>query len=115
MTLTWPEVQELDPIRLNLGGYHDCEPAPLYRHYVAVDLAPDADFSVAHDLSTPIPLRDACVERVLSEQQELSGDKMGQILSISATNVYVMLYRARSALRECLERNWFGGKEAKGC
>ena len=29
------------------------------------------------------------------------------ILSISDSNLWVMLHRARMALRECLEMNWF--------
>jgi RNA polymerase sigma-70 factor (ECF subfamily) len=29
------------------------------------------------------------------------------ILSITDTNLWVMLHRARMALRECLEINWF--------
>jgi RNA polymerase sigma-70 factor (ECF subfamily) len=30
-------------------------------------------------------------------------------LGITSTNCFVMLYRARMRLRECLELNWFGG------
>ena len=32
-----------------------------------------------------------------------------KILDISASNTSVILYRARMALRSCLERNWFSG------
>jgi RNA polymerase sigma-70 factor (ECF subfamily) len=28
-------------------------------------------------------------------------------LAITANNLWVILYRARMSLRECLERNWF--------
>jgi RNA polymerase sigma-70 factor (ECF subfamily) len=52
----------------------------------------------------PARTRDAFL---LSEHHQLNGEKLSKILGISATNVYVMLHRARSALRSCLERNWF--------
>jgi RNA polymerase sigma-70 factor (ECF subfamily) len=31
-------------------------------------------------------------------------------LGITATNSWVLLYRARMALRECLQAKWFGGE-----
>jgi RNA polymerase sigma-70 factor (ECF subfamily) len=52
---------------------------------------------------------------LLAEQRQLTTENLCQVLDASATNVYAMLYRARSALRECLERNWFGGSAGKGC
>lgn len=67
MPLTWPEVSTHEPIRLNLGGSGDCHPNPDYPHYVAVDLEPQDEQGVAHDLSKPIPLPDGSVQRVLSE------------------------------------------------
>jgi len=67
MPLTWSEVSALEPIRLNLGGSGDCDPNPLYPNYVVVDLEPRDEHGVAHDLSAPLPLADASVERVLSE------------------------------------------------
>ena len=33
-------------------------------------------------------------------------------LGITSTNCFVMLYRARMRLRECLEMNWFGTRES---
>ena len=41
---------------------------------------------------------------LLSERHDLPAENLGQILGVTTTHVYVMLYRARSALRECLER-----------
>ena len=49
---------------------------------------------------------------LLFEQQELSAENIGKTLDATTTNVGVMLYRARSALRHCLERHWFGPKVA---
>jgi SAM-dependent methyltransferase len=67
MPLSWVQVAQREPIRLNLGGGTDCHPRPQYRDYVAVDLETDADFGVCHDLLTPIPLPDGSVDRVLTE------------------------------------------------
>ncbi|MHC5028944.1 MAG: sigma-70 family RNA polymerase sigma factor [Planctomycetota bacterium] len=46
---------------------------------------------------------------LLVEQQQLTTDDVKSVLGATAANIHVMLYRARSGLRQCLERNWFGG------
>jgi RNA polymerase sigma-70 factor (ECF subfamily) len=33
------------------------------------------------------------------------------MLNVSESNLWVMLHRARMALRRCMEENWFGRKE----
>jgi len=40
----------------------------------------------------------------------LSAKEICKEMQITATNCWVMLYRARMSLRLCLEQNWFGGK-----
>jgi RNA polymerase sigma-70 factor (ECF subfamily) len=40
------------------------------------------------------------------ELEGLSSEEIRKILNISATNSYVMLYRARMRMRDCLEVNW---------
>src|SRR5205823_382467 len=42
------------------------------------------------------------------------GEEICKELSITSTNLWVILYRARVALRQCLEQNWFtrGGRAA---
>ena len=45
---------------------------------------------------------------MLREMEELEAAQICQALSISQSNLWVMLHRARMALRECLELNWFG-------
>ncbi len=40
----------------------------------------------------------------------LSGDDVCEILSLSSSNLWVITYRARQAMRNCLTHNWFGGK-----
>jgi RNA polymerase sigma-70 factor (ECF subfamily) len=46
---------------------------------------------------------------LMREWLELDTDAICQELSISSTNVWTMLHRARMRLRECLQLNWFGG------
>jgi RNA polymerase sigma-70 factor (ECF subfamily) len=47
--------------------------------------------------------------------REMDGAKSKEIcgdLNISESNLWVILHRARMALRECLEINWFGTGKA---
>lgn len=44
---------------------------------------------------------------MLREMEEISANEICKTLSISESNLWVMLHRARLALRECLEKNWF--------
>jgi RNA polymerase sigma-70 factor, ECF subfamily len=66
---------------------------------------------------------DFCLEKLppntarvfmMREVMELDGDEICKELSITSTNLWVILYRARVALRQCLEQNWFaqGGRTA---
>jgi len=63
----------------------------------------------------------ACMERLpekqrlVFEMRELAGDDSDTIcntLEVSSTNLHVLIHRARLALRGCLEKNWFGGRQA---
>jgi RNA polymerase sigma factor (sigma-70 family) len=45
--------------------------------------------------------------RVMREMDGVPSKEICSILSISDSNLWVMLHRARMALRECLEMNWF--------
>lgn len=49
----------------------------------------------------------------LREMEDLSSEEICKALGISATNLWVMLHRARAHLRHCLEMNWFGQKSEK--
>ena len=44
---------------------------------------------------------------MMREVMELESDEICKELAITANNLWVILYRARMALRECLEQNWF--------
>jgi RNA polymerase sigma-70 factor (ECF subfamily) len=45
---------------------------------------------------------------MMREFMEMTTDEICQELAISTTNCWVILHRARLALRECLDINWFG-------
>lgn len=45
---------------------------------------------------------------LLREVMEENTENICQELSITPTNLWTMLYRARLGLRECLDRNWVG-------
>lgn len=47
---------------------------------------------------------------MMREWLELETDEICKELNISASNAWVMLYRARIRLRECLDLNWFGNQ-----
>jgi RNA polymerase sigma-70 factor, ECF subfamily len=62
----------------------------------------------------------ACVDKLppalgrifmMREWLEQDTDEICKELDISSTNCFVMLYRARMRLRECLTMNWFDAKE----
>jgi len=45
---------------------------------------------------------------MMREHLGLDTDEICKELGITPTHCWVMLYRARMALRQCLEMNWFG-------
>ncbi len=49
---------------------------------------------------------------LMREWLELSSDEICKELSLTPTNLYVQLHRARLRLRECLELNWFANASA---
>ncbi|OGL46654.1 MAG: hypothetical protein A2161_01945 [Candidatus Schekmanbacteria bacterium RBG_13_48_7] len=49
----------------------------------------------------------------LREIEGLETKEVCDILNISKANLWVILHRARSRLRRCLEINWFGNKRGK--
>jgi len=62
-------------------------------------------------------MMDFCLEKlppntarvfVMREVLELESEEICKELQITANNLWVILYRARMSLRECLELNWFG-------
>ena len=49
---------------------------------------------------------------LMREHMGMETDEICKEMAITSTHCWVLLYRARMALRRCLEMNWFG-KEAK--
>jgi len=45
---------------------------------------------------------------VLSVMEEMGSDETCKALSVSATNLYVLLHRARLRLRDCLDKKGLG-------
>lgn len=58
------------------------------------------------DCLSKLPQRVADVF-MLREMEDVPGKEICTMLRISESNLWVMLHRARMALRECLEINWF--------
>ena len=52
---------------------------------------------------------------MMREVMELESDEICKELAITANNLWVILYRARMALRACLEKHWFadGGRRPR--
>ncbi|MGH8798824.1 MAG: sigma-70 family RNA polymerase sigma factor [Casimicrobiaceae bacterium] len=51
---------------------------------------------------------------MMREVLELDGDEICKELTITSTNLWVILYRARMALRQCLEQHWFAATPRAG-
>ena len=67
-------------------------------------------------------MMDFCLEKLppntarvfmMREVMELESDEICKELAITTNNLWVILYRARMSLRECLEQNWFNDRRAK--
>src|SRR5258706_4107518 len=63
-----------------------------------------------HDCSAKLPKNVAAVFN-LREVDGLESKEICTMLNISENNLWVMLHRARMALRRCLETNWFAKQE----
>ncbi len=50
----------------------------------------------------------------LRELDELPTEDVCKVLNVTPTNLWVMLHRARTQLRRCLELNWFGRVPREG-
>jgi RNA polymerase sigma-70 factor (ECF subfamily) len=63
-------------------------------------------WKVFEDCFASLPARQAQAF-ALTEFDGQSGDELCKNLSISSSNLWVLLHRARMRLRECLEQHWF--------
>jgi RNA polymerase sigma-70 factor (TIGR02943 family) len=62
--------------------------------------------SVLRDCLTLLPIRQGDAFQ-LREIRDFDSEEICKILGISSTNYWVILHRARLAIRACLEKNWF--------
>lgn len=60
-----------------------------------------------HDCASKLP-KNISAAFSLREIDDIDGKEICRLLNISESNLWVMLHRARTALRRCLETNWFG-------
>ncbi len=58
----------------------------------------------------PERLAEAFTLRMMDDREP---DEVCKVLSITPTNLWVILHRARARLRACLESNWFNSKSAE--
>jgi len=72
----------------------------------------DEFWKVMRDCLAKLPERVATVF-MMREMDEVGSKEICATLSISDSNLWVMLYRARMALRECLAINWFENPEVQ--
>jgi RNA polymerase sigma-70 factor (ECF subfamily) len=86
-------------------------------------VTPPADWGPEESLNRRqfLDIVDFCLEKLppntarafmMREVLELETDEICKEMAITANNLWVILYRARMALRECLERNWFTQRTA---
>ena len=97
---------------------------PMFRDNGAWD-APPADWGDPENAlsrSEFMEIMELCLEKLppntarvfmMREILELESDEICKELTITANNLWVILYRARMALRHCLEENWFSAPSGR--
>ena len=73
----------------------------------------EAFWKTFHDCSSKLPKNVSAVFS-LREVDGVESKEICALLNISENNLWVMLHRARMALRRCLETNWFTKENAPG-
>jgi len=71
------------------------------------DLDNELFWRTYRDCASKLPKNVAAVFN-FRELDGMESREICELLSISESNLWVMLHRARMALRRCLEMNWFG-------
>jgi len=104
------DIEDLDGLFKTSNGAWEAEPADW------------GDPEQALNRSQFFDIMDFCLEKLppntarvfmMREVMELESDEICKELTITANNLWVILYRARMSLRECLEKNWFKGSGAR--
>ena len=101
--------QELDGLMFKADGHFKSQPADWGDP--EQQLSSRQFFEVLEACTSKLPPAMARVF-LMREWLELSSEDICKELNLTATNLYVQLHRARLRLRECLELNWFGTRNA---
>ena len=100
---------ELDALMFKADGHYAVRPADWGNPEQALNSR--QFFEVLEVCAEKLPPAMARVF-MMREWLELPSEAICKELSLTPTNLYVQLHRARLRLRECLELNWFGKKAA---
>ena len=90
---------------------HDCTPQEWSRPGASLDR--ETFWQTFRACSSKLPKNVATVFN-LREVDGIESKEICAMLNISESNLWVMLHRARMALRRCMEINWFEKKELPG-
>ena len=97
-----PEVAELDALFDETGHWDDPPVA-----WPENSLEQKQFFAVLEACLARLPVKTAQVF-MMREHMGFETDEICKELAVTPTHCWVLLYRARMALRECLQTNWFG-------
>ena len=101
------QLDDVDPLFVDDSGHWDNPPATWGNP--EVHLSQLQFFEVMDFCLEKLPANTARVF-MMREVMELDGPEICKELRITSTNLWVILYRARVALRQCLEQNWFASR-----
>ena len=95
------------------GGWWNHDRGPVEWRPAADEAMQNSEFwQTMHGCLGRLPERTAAVF-ALREMEDVSSKEVCRLLNVSEGNLWVMLHRARLALRECLEVRWFDRSPAK--
>ncbi|HKI69388.1 MAG TPA: sigma-70 family RNA polymerase sigma factor, partial [Verrucomicrobiae bacterium] len=101
------ESERFVPDGLSKGGWiHELGPLE-WSTEPGASLDQEAFWKTFHDCADKLP-KNISAAFTLREVDGIESKEICALLNISETNLWVMLHRARMALRRCLETNWFG-------
>jgi RNA polymerase sigma-70 factor (ECF subfamily) len=104
------DLSEFDPLferhDMFQNHWHDTLSPRIWNRSPEAALQEDEFFRVLQNCISKLPERVAGVF-TLREMNGLDAAEICEILSLSSSNFWVMMHRARMSLRRCIEINWF--------
>jgi RNA polymerase sigma-70 factor (ECF subfamily) len=104
------DLSEFDPLfeRTDIfaNHWHDTRSPRIWNRSPEEALETDEFYNVLHNCLSKLPERVAGVFS-MREMDGLAAGEICEILSLSQSNFWVMMHRARMSLRRCIEINWF--------